>query len=42
MNLQVAMQGGDRITKQRNLFLVLTIGVSLTNSRKAKSTSVNL
>ena len=31
MNLQVAMQGGDRITKQRNLFLVLTIALSITS-----------
>ena len=31
MNLQVAMQGGDRITKQRNLFLVITIALSITS-----------
>jgi len=32
MNLQVAMQGGDRITRQRNLFLLLTIALSITSS----------
>ena len=29
MNLQVAMQGGDRVVKQRNLFLLLTILLSI-------------
>jgi type IV conjugative transfer system protein TraE len=32
MNLRVAMQGVDRITRQRNLFLVLTIALSITSS----------
>jgi hypothetical protein len=29
MNLSTAMQGGERITKQRNLFLALTILLSI-------------
>ena len=32
MNLRVAMQGVDRITRQRNLFLVLTVALSITSS----------
>jgi hypothetical protein len=32
MNLRVAMQGVDRITMQRNLFLVLTVALSITSS----------
>lgn len=32
MNLQIAMQGGERVTKQRDLFLVLTIMLSLSTS----------
>jgi type IV conjugative transfer system protein TraE len=31
MELTVAMQGGDRITKQRNLFLMLTILLAITS-----------
>jgi len=32
MNLQISMQGGDRIHKQRNLFLVLTILLGITSA----------
>ncbi len=32
MNLSFAMQGGDRITRQRNLFLLLTILLSLSST----------
>ena len=32
MNLTVAMQGGDRITKQRNLFLMMTILLGVTSA----------
>lgn len=32
MNLQIAMQGGDRIVRQRNLFLLLTILLGVTSA----------
>ncbi len=32
MNLSVALNGGNRIAKQRNLFLVLTIALAVTSS----------